>query len=200
MEILKNIEQNTPEWLEARKGKITGSKLKDIVVLRGTGKKIGFYQLMADRLAIEEEREDPMERGHRLEPEAIEAFEKEIGKTTTEVGLCVSDENPNIAVSYDRLLGKTESVEAKCLGTAKHLQAYFEQDWSEFKFQIYQGFIVNDKLKKQYLVFFDPRVTAKPLHWIEINRKDVEKEIETYKEYQIETLKEIDILLEKIAF
>jgi len=199
MKIL-NSEQNTEQWLEDRKGKITGSKLKDIIVKRGTERKIGFYQLMADRLSIQEEYEDPMERGHRLEDEAIAEFEKLAKKKVEQVGLCISDENDNIALSPDGLIKTckkyTEAVEVKCLNSAKHLQGYFEKKVpKEYLEQVYQYFIVNEDLDKLYFVFYDPRVTIKPTHWVEIDREDVEDEIQFCKDYQEQTLKEIEELL-----
>ena len=205
MELLK-LEQRTEEWLEARKGKITGSKLNDIVVKRGTGKKIGFYELLADKLSIQGEDEDPMDRGTRLEEEALELFAKMISKELdTNIGLCVSDKNKGIALSPDALIknGKkyTEAVELKCLSSAKHLMAFFEKKIpSEYDMQALQYFIVNEDLQKLYFVFYDPRVTVKPLHYIEINREDVAEDIETYTQYQIDVLKEIDQLLLDIAF
>jgi len=205
MELLK-LEQRTEEWLEARKGKITGSKLNDIVVKRGTGKKIGFYELLADKLSIQGEDEDPMDRGARLEEEALELFAKMIGKELdTSIGLCVSDKNKGIALSPDALIknGKkyTEAVELKCLSSAKHLMAFFEKKIpSEYDMQALQYFIVNEDLQKLYFAFYDPRVTVKPLHYIEINREDVAEDIETYTQYQIDVLKEIDQLLLDIAF
>jgi putative phage-type endonuclease len=200
------VEQNSAEWLEARKGKITGSKLKDIVVKRGTGKKLGFYELIADRLAIEADGEDVMERGHRLEQEAVDMFSELTGvEVTTGIGLCISDENPNIALSPDGLIkeGKkfTGAVEVKCLSASRHLQAYFEQKVpDEYEFQVLQYFIVNTDLKKLYFVFYDPRVTVKPLHYIEIERSEVEDDVKMYLDYQTQTLLEVDELLTKIAF
>ena len=46
-----NKYDNREEWLKSREGRITGSKLKDIIVKRGTGKKKGYYQLIADKIA-----------------------------------------------------------------------------------------------------------------------------------------------------
>ena len=61
--------------MAAREGKITGSRLKDIIVKRGTGKKIGFYSLIAEKLGIPaEEGETPMERGSRLEKGSYRAL------------------------------------------------------------------------------------------------------------------------------
>ena len=155
---------------------------------------------MADRLSLVEEYEDPMERGHRLEDEAIAEFEKLIKKKVEQVGLCISDENENIALSPDGLIknGKkyTEAIEVKCLNSAKHLQGYFEKKVpKEYLEQVYQYFIVNTDLEKLYFVFYDPRVTVKPIHFVEIKREDVEDEIQFCKDYQEQTLKEIEELL-----
>ena len=38
--------QNKEEWFEARLGKITGSRLKDLIVKRGTGKKLDITNLL----------------------------------------------------------------------------------------------------------------------------------------------------------
>ncbi len=205
MKIIENIEQNTNAWLDLRKGRITGSKLGDIVVKRGTGKKIGFYELIADKLSIVEEAEDPMERGHRLEGDALKVFSEKTGKKLTTGIFCVSDDDDNMALSPDALIGSrgkyTEAVEVKCLSAAKHLMAYFEQKVpSEYEFQVLQYFIVNDKLKTLYFVFYDPRITVKPIHWLEISRESLQEDIETYKKYQIDTLKEINALIEQLAF
>ena len=57
--------------------RITGTRLKDLVVKRGTGRKIGFYELIAERIAIPPSGENVMDRGKRLEDEAVERFAKE---------------------------------------------------------------------------------------------------------------------------
>lgn len=201
------VDQNTNEWLEARKGKITGSKLKDIVVKRGNGKKIGFYQLIADRLAIDEVVDDPRERGHDLENEAIEAFEKIADrKVDKDIGLCVSDLNDSIALSPDGLIkdevGKyTEAVEVKCLGSARHIEAVLtDKVPAEYEMQALQYFIVNDDLEVLFFVFYDPRVIAKPLHIVQVTREEVEEQIELYRDYQLSTIKEVEQALEKLAF
>ncbi len=201
MKILK-VEQNTDEWMEARKGKITGSKLGDILSKRGTGKKLGFYELIADKLAIVEPDESPMDRGHRLEDEALSMFEEEIGMKFERGLFCVSDENENMAVSPDGLAKNLKSaVEVKCLNTPRFLQAYFEKKIpSEYDFQVLQYFIVNPDLETLYFVFYDPRVTAKPLHYLSFDREDMQVEVDMYKEQELAMLQEVDKLVEELAF
>lgn len=204
MKIL-DIEQNSNEWLEARKGKITGSKLKDIIISRGTKQKIGFYQLIADRLSIDEEKEDPMERGHRLEDEAIEIFSQQTDKEVSKGGMWLSDEDENIACSPDGVIKKgkniVEAVEVKCLSASRHLEAWFTKEIpSEYEYQVLQYFIVNEKLEKLFFCFYDPRVTAKPFFYLEVNREDIEDDIKFYLDYQKQILLKINQMIEELTF
>lgn len=204
MKILNN-DQNSEAWFDDRLGKITGSKFKDILVKRGNNKKIGFYQLIADKLATTDGYTDAMERGHELEPEALKVFSEKTGKEIEQVGLCVADFNDDIALSPDGLIkvnGKyLEAVEVKCLSSARHLQAHFEQEVpDEYYEQLVQYFIVNEDLERLYFVFFDPRISALPIHWITIERKDVEDDVKKYREYQEEVIKEANELLSSLMF
>lgn len=195
--------EDRESWLDFRKGKITGTKLKGFVVKRGTAKKIGFYELLAERLAIEEEGDEtPMDRGTRLESEAIEKFAEMEGKVVSnDEVIWVSDSNPLIAYSPDGVISDTEVVEVKCLSSARHLQAFFEQEIpDDYEEQYVQAFIVNEKLEQLYFTFYDPRVTSKPLHWILVQRHDIEDKIAAYLEYQVQALTEIETMITKLTF
>src|SRR3954454_22227301 len=99
------------EWLAARRGKITGSRLKDIVMKRGTGYKMGYYELIAERLAVAADDENPMDRSTRLEEEAMKRFvEQTRKKVDTSLVIWTRDDNESIAVSPDGFIGKTEAV------------------------------------------------------------------------------------------
>lgn len=190
-------------WLKFREGKITGSKLGDIIVKRGTGKKIGFYQLLAERLAVEEEGdESPMDRGSRLEGQALEVFAKLIKKKVkNDLVIWVSDEDSSIAYSPDGLISDREVAEVKCLSSAKHLQAYCEQKIpDDYEEQYVQAFIVNEKLQTLYFVFYDPRIESKPIHWIVVKRKDIEDKIQAYKDYENMVLAELDGWVTKLTY
>lgn len=195
--------EDREDWLKFRLGKITGTKLKGFVVKRGTGKKIGFYELLAERLAIEEEGEEtPMDRGTRLESEALELFAEMEGKDVkNEEVIWISDLDSNIAYSPDGIISDTEVAEVKCLSSARHLQAYFEKEIpDDYEEQYVQAFIVNEKLEQLYFVFYDPRVASKPLHWILVQREDIKDKIEAYKEYQVQALKEIEQMVTELTF
>lgn len=221
MQILKF--ESREEWLFNRRGKITGSRLKDIVVKRGTGKKIGYYELIAERLGVPPETdENAMERGHRLEVEALDRFEKETGrKVDRSLYIWTRDDNESIAVSPDGVVEETdatEAVEAKCLSSARHIEAWLTKEIpDEYQFQKLQYFIVNDKLEKLHFVFFDPRfamftpsgelqvgedVRKVPLDYfeLEINRADVQKEVDEYLEYQRKVIEEVNKIVNEITF
>lgn len=202
------MEQNSPEWEHIRRGKITGSRVKNLIVDKN---KLNFYQLLAERVAVPDDKEPfstkETERGHELEPEAIEKFEEITGKKVEEIGFCLSDINENIALSPDGLIkkGKTnryeEAVEVKCLGSKRHLKYFFERKIpKDYEMQVVQYFIVNEHLKKLYFVFYDPRVTSGQIFWVEVTREEIQAHIDESTERQLEILKEIEEKIEQLEF
>jgi len=201
--------------MAAREGKITGSRLKDIVVKRGAGKKIGFYALIAEKLGVPaEEIETPMERGSRLEQEALKRFEEETGKTVDgSLILWARNDNPNIAVSPDGVIVpkkkgaiETEAVEVKCLSAARHIEAFLtKQVPAEYEYQVLQYFICNEDLKTLYFVLYDPRFSLNTqvkldFFYIEVKRKAVQKEVDEVLAYERATLKEVDEIVNNLTF
>lgn len=195
--------QDKDEWLEARKTRITGSRLKDIVVLRGNEKKIGFWELLAERLEIaDDESDSPMQRGTDLESEAIKAFEEHEGlKVNTDLIIWMRDDNESIAISPDGYIGETEAVECKCLASARHLEAYFTNKIpKDYWFQVLQYFIVNEKLEQLHFVMYDPRIPQKPYFKITVERSTVQEEVDEYLEYQKKVIEEVNELANKLSF
>jgi len=196
------VEQKSDKWLHLRKGKITGTTLKAIL---GTPKarQEAMYEIIAERLTVgvesESDYENPMDRGNRLEPEAIAMFELETGKKVEKVGLCEDDENPMIANSPDGLIGKTESVEVKCMGGKNHIKMWLTNEIpDEYYWQTIQYFVVNEKLKKLYFVGYNPDITVHKLHIIEIEKKDIAEDIKKAKIAQEEFLAEVNYKLKEI--
>lgn len=200
-----DVTQQSEAWEEFRKGKISGTMLSDLYSKRGT-RKIGFYQVIAERLAIEPDGENPMDRGLRLEDEAISAFTNRTAKLVERVGICQHDYYPSIINSPDGLIRNkdgvyTEAVELKCLSSARHLEAVITNEiQSEFEAQKIQYFIVNPDLQTLYFVFYDPRVGSHPLHIIEVTRESLGDLPELYLKFQLAQLKEIDEIVERLAF
>ena len=187
------------EWLEARRGRITGTRVKDLIVKRGTKPKIGFYEILAERIALPSSGESMMDRGKRLEEVAIELFAERTGKkVNTDLVLWHREDDENIAISPDGYIGATEAVEVKCLSSARHIEAFLTQEIpSEFEAQAMQYFVVNDSLKKLYFVFYDPSM-PKDLFWIEKERDD--DQVQYYLDLEREALKQIEEIEKTLTF
>lgn len=91
---------------------------------------IDFWKFLAETMAEQPDGENPMERGHRLEPENIRLTLQQLGyeqkNCVTDCGIWESDEEPRIACSPDAYQNTTEptwAIECKSLGSAYHLQA-----------------------------------------------------------------------------
>lgn len=141
--------------------------------------------------------ESALERGERLEEEAIEQFEKVTGKIVDRIGFVESEENEFMGFSPDGLIENngffTEAIEVKCLSSAKFIKAWIEDEIpEEHNAQIIQAFIVNEKLDTLYFVLYDPRVTVHPLHIINVTRESLLKEIEEYKTKELDFIKQIN--------
>lgn len=146
-----------------------------------------------------------MERGTNEEPFAVKAFEMLTGKTVTCVGVCISDDNDWHAHSPDGLIANedgeyTEEVEVKCPDTTQAIlyridnlidptriglrskkgeptaAAPFCGAPADYKWQIVNGFLVNEKRRMLHFVVFDARIIAEEqkLYVIEIHRDDPE--------------------------
>lgn len=192
------------EWLAARMGKITGTRLKDVIWLQKnkTGFKAEVWKLIAERVALPPDGENAMDRGLRLEEEALLRFNKETGKKfETDLVMWVSDDDENIAVSPDGWKGQTEAAEVKCLNSATHIEALITQKVpQEYHFQVLQYFIVNSKLQKLHLVFYDPRIPKKDFFYFTINREEVEAEIEEIKIQELEIIRQAEEIINQLTF
>ena len=225
MKILKFAEGEWDQWEHMRRGKITGSKARGLYGKRDADKKlIGFWELVAERLGMPpESNENAMERGSRLEGEALDRFEKETGKKLDrEKTIWMRDDNESIAISPDAAIGELEAVEAKCLSSARHIEAYCTRKIpSDYEAQKLQYFVVNDKLETLHFVFYDPRFAifvaaqaegtapriaatpdGKTLDYFEIivKRADVQADVEEATTRQRKVLAEVNEIVNKLTF
>lgn len=91
---------------------------------------IDFWKFLAETMAEQPDGENPMERGHRLEPENINLTLQQLGyeqkDCITDCGIWESDEDNRIACSpdaYQTSENPTWAIECKSLGSAYHLQS-----------------------------------------------------------------------------
>lgn len=90
---------------------------------------IDFWKFLAETMAEQPDGENPMARGHRLEPENIQLTLPQLGyepeDCITDCGIWESDEDPRLACSpdaYQATENPTWAIECKSLGSAYHLQ------------------------------------------------------------------------------
>ena len=192
---------NEEEWLDARRGKITGSRLGSVFSKRDKKPLKAYYEIIAERVAIPADEENVMDRGKRLEDVAIDLFEKETGKKVNrDLELWCRDDNENIAISPDGSIGDTEALEVKCLNSASRIEAWLTKDIpSEYEYQVLQYFIVNDKLEKLYFCFYDSRM-PKDFFYFEVVRLNVQEKINEYLALQQTALAEIEDICNKLTF
>lgn len=203
MKIKNNIEQKSQAWHEARLGVVTGTGLKKVL---GTAKvrESYFYEILAERLSTEANPEESaLDRGVRLESEAIGMYESQKGVKVERIGFIVRDDSKWIGNSPDGLLnsdGKyTKAVESKCLSSANHIKAFHTQQIpEEYVPQGIHYFVVNDDCEEVDFIFYDPRISKIPFFIITMKRSERTEEIKEAHEKVKEFINEVNNALEKI--
>lgn len=123
-------EQRTPEWFAERLGKITASRIADVVGKTksggyGAARKNYMAELLCQRLTGQQEEKftsAAMQHGTDTEPAARAMYMLETGTDVTETGFIP---HPTIAMSGaspDGLAGEDGLIEIKCPNTATHLE------------------------------------------------------------------------------
>lgn len=186
-----DVEQGTDEWLKARLGMITGTRLKSVMGGKQAQETL-MYELLAEQLSGQQETiwvNDAMRWGTEHEAEAVDMFEKKKRKKSGIVGFCLSDEFPYLGLSPDRLVATkgvyTKAIEVKCPTTKTALKYRAEGVIpKEYKWQVVNYFLVCDTLKELDFVIYDPRIIKDELKLTTINvkRKQLEADIAKARE------------------
>lgn len=201
---LINVEQRSEEWHRERQGVITGTGLKSVI---GTPKvkDTFFYEILAERLSTEANQEESaMDRGIRLESEAIEEYKTRTKAQISLIGLIKRKDNKWIGYSPDGLVEQNngiyeKDIEVKCLSSAKHIKTYLTKEIpEEYIAQGIMGFVVNDDLKERDFVFYDPRISKMPFFIITMKRSDYEIEIAESKQKVEEFVNEVNNTLKEL--
>lgn len=123
------IEQRSEEWFASRLGKVTASRVADVMTKTKTGygasRKNYMAELLCQRLTGKSEdhyTNAAMQRGTDLEPVARFAYEMKTGLLVDEVGLIDHPSIEMFAASPDGLIQSTGMIEIKCPNTATHIE------------------------------------------------------------------------------
>ena len=123
------MEQRTAEWYAERLGKVTASRVSDVVAKTKSGYSASRANYMAELLC---ERltgsvgasytNAAMEWGTVTEPQAIVAYEAITGVLVEKVGFVPHSSISMSGASPDGLIGDDGLIEVKCPNTATHLE------------------------------------------------------------------------------
>lgn len=131
MQVIEVV-QGTPEWLAARAGNVTASKIADVMAKpRGKSDEAATRrnykaQLVAERLTGQPQENgyvsQEMKDGTEREPLARAAYEIERDVMVEQVGLVMHPTIPNYGASPDGLIGGYLGMEIKCPKMATHIE------------------------------------------------------------------------------
>lgn len=123
------MEQRTDEWFAARLGKVTASKVADVIAKTKTGYSASrenyMTQLICERLTGKKQESysnAAMDWGTENEPYARAAYEAASNVLVDEVGIIDHPFLPMCAASPDGLVNDDGMVEIKCPNTATHFE------------------------------------------------------------------------------
>ena len=153
------MEQRSPEWFEARRGKVTASRVVDIL----PGKK-GFHlkarvtymlELLAERLTgeVADNYESfAMREGTEFEPLARSEYEALYGTPVEEVGFIDHPKIKNFGASPDGLVGKDGGLEIKCPKSKTHIT-------------VIKGFLAGEEFDSAHIVQMQVGILCSGRKW-----------------------------------
>lgn len=158
------IEQRSPEWFAARLGKVTASKVADVIAKTKTGYSASrenyMAQLICERMTGQKQESytnAAMEWGTETEPLARAAYEGFKDVLVDEVGIIDHPFLPMCAASPDGLVSDDGMVEIKCPNTATHFDTLLTEKMpSKYLPQVQWQMACANRLWVDF-VSFDPR-------------------------------------------
>jgi putative phage-type endonuclease len=188
------MEQRSPEWFAARRGKVTASRIADILATIRNGnwaasRKNYAAQLVTERLTGRDPEpftNDAIEWGIEQEAPAREAYTKATGNAVEEEGLVDHPRIPMAGASPDGLVGDDGLIEIKCPTTATHIETLLNGEVNErYRLQMLWQMACTGR-KWCDFVSFDPRLPedmqlfVKRFHYDREEVKRIEDEVEIF--------------------
>ncbi len=126
---MSTIVQGSPEWFAARLGKVTASRVADVIAKTKTGysasRESYLVELALERITGTRQEgftNDAMRWGTDNEPLARAAYEARTGELVEEVGLLLHPRIEQAGASPDGLVGLDGQIEIKCPNSATHVR------------------------------------------------------------------------------
>lgn len=165
MNIIKSMEQGSAEWLALRLGKVTASKMADVLSKgRGTAQsktaETYMFELLAEKLTGKSKpffENDAMRWGTETEPQARSMYSVKNDFVSVEEVAFV-EHNEFIGISPDGLIGDDGLLEIKCPNTTTQLRRALSDNYSkDYNTQIQCQLWVTEREWCDF-VSFDPRL------------------------------------------
>jgi len=196
------MDQRTPEWFAARLGKVTASRVADVVAKTKTGYSTSRANYMAELIC---ERLTGMQGasysnaaiqwGIETEPMARAAYEGTVGNLVVETGFVPHQTIPMAGASPDGLVDDDGLVEIKCPITATHIETLLGQTVPAKYITQMQWQMACTGRKWCDFVSFDPRMPEE----MQIFIKRVERDDETILSLEREIMMFLSELDEKVS-
>lgn len=199
------MEQKSPEWFAARLGRVTASRVADVVAKTKSGDSAsrGNYmaQLVIERLTNKQEESysnDFMDWGNLQEPFARAAYEAATNVLVDEVGMITHPRIEMSGASPDGLVGDDGLVEIKCPKTATHIETLLSKTVpGKYNIQMQWQMACTDRSWCDF-VSFDPRMPDGLQMFLKRVHRD-DALIKTLEDEVIKFLKEVDAKLKQLT-
>lgn len=199
------MEQGTKEWLQARAGRVTASRVADIVAKTKSGPAASranyMAQLICERLTgspVEGFKSAAMQWGTDMEPLARAAYEDRHGVLVVETGFISHPTLAMAGASPDGLVGEDGLVEIKCPETATHLDTLLSGSVpGRYQIQMLWQMACTGRAWCDF-VSFDPRLPANMQLFVARVDRDENRLAEISKEVEA-FLGELDQKIQKLT-
>jgi len=197
------MEQGTVEWFAARCGKVTASRVADIIAKTKTGLSASrenyLAQLVCERLTgkpAESYSNSAMQWGTDTEPFARAAYEARMDILVTEVGFIDNPWIPMCGASPDGLANEG-MVEIKCPNTATHIDTLLSQTVpAKYITQMMWQMACTERPWCDF-VSFDPRLPEK--YQLFIKRVNFDKQtVDSLENSVIQFLDDVDLKIQQL--
>lgn len=182
------MEQRSPEWFAARLGKVTASRVADLMATTKTGFAASranyMAELICERLTgqpTEKYSNAAMQWGTDTEPQARAAYSFMRDVEVVETGFVLHPAIADIGASPDGLVLDDGLVEIKCPSTATHIETLLSETIpAKYVTQMQVQMACTGRAWCDF-VSFDPRLPADLQLWVKRVQRDDDaiREIET---------------------
>lgn len=199
-----NIKQGSDAWFQSRMGRVTASRIADVIAKTKTGYSASrdnyAAQLICERLTnlpTESYTNAAMQWGTETEPKARQAYESHTFTSVVEVAMIPHPTIEMAGASPDGTIGDDGLIEIKCPNTSTHIDTLLSQKIPSKYVTQMQWQMACTGRKWCDFVSFDPRMPDN----LQLFIKRVDRDDELIKELETEVIKflaEVDEKVEKL--